>query len=313
MQRTPPTSSHSKCASNPDLSKTDSTSTSDKDCYVNLRKRKQPEMEIIDSVANVVEQKINENLSVWKTKLDSSIPEVIKCALNSVLESEMNKLTSSINDSLKMITGRLDDIEKSLTFSGERQDAFDSRLKSMEGWICRADGMPNQIATLEYKIEQMEQQARQSNIEIVNMPERKDENLIDLVQQIGVIIGHPILPANILSVHRVPHYDKNNPHPKNVIVKFSSKILRDNIIIAARVKKGIDSLQLEITGTQNKIYLNEHLTPKNKQLFRSCREVAKKFGYKHVWVHHGRILVRQTDDSNVLAIRDFQDVNKIKP
>ncbi|CAG4998396.1 unnamed protein product [Parnassius apollo] len=105
---------------------------------------------------------------------------------------------------------------------------------------------------LESKIDMMEQQVRQSNIEIVNLPERRDENLIAVLQNIGSIIKHPINPADIVSVHRVPHMDKKNPHPKNVIVKFSTKIIRDNVIAAARVVKSVKSDQLLISDIQSK-------------------------------------------------------------
>ncbi|KAL0829683.1 hypothetical protein ABMA28_003188 [Loxostege sticticalis] len=158
----------------------------------------------------------------------------------------------------------------------------------------------------------MEQQARQLNIEIANVPEHKGENLTSLLGKIGTFIKHPINSADILSVHRVPHMDSKNPHPKNIVVKLSSKILRDNIITAARATKVIISDKLMISGTPRTIYLSEHLTPNNKLLLRFCREAAKKHNYKFVWIKNGTVLVRQTDSSPIFAVRSEHDVNKIK-
>ncbi|CAG5023268.1 unnamed protein product [Parnassius apollo] len=108
----------------------------------------------------------------------------------------------------------------------------------------RRKEVSTQLSMLESKIDMMEQQVRQSNIEIVNLPERHDENLIAVLQNIGSIIKSPINPADIVSVHRVPHMDKKNPHLKNVIVKYYTKMIRDNVIAAARVVKCVKSDQL---------------------------------------------------------------------
>ncbi|CAG5015897.1 unnamed protein product [Parnassius apollo] len=79
----------------------------------------------------------------------------------------------------------------SVNYMSDRQDAFDARLKTMEEDSLRRKEVPTQLSMLESKIDMMEQQVRQSNIEIVNLPERRDENLIAVLQNIGSIIKHP--------------------------------------------------------------------------------------------------------------------------
>ncbi|XP_059047273.1 uncharacterized protein LOC131842726 [Achroia grisella] len=298
-----------KCSSNPDIS---AVATQDNDRQIKLRKRKQPESEILGSVVDMVENKIKEELYAWKSRLDESIAESIKNAVNTTIDTQVAKLTSSITESLQNISSRLSDIEKSLNHVSEGHDSLESRVKSLEECILHEDSTQHQMAALENKIDQMEQQARQCNIEIANLPERRDENIIFLLDKIGAVIKHPIKPVDVISAHRVPHMDKKNAHPKNLVVKFVSKILRDNIIIAARAMKGIKSDQLSITGTPRNIYINEHLTPKNKYIFRASREAGKKHGFKHIWVKHGTILARQTDSSPIFAIRNESDINKIK-
>lgn len=307
MNRTPPST---KYASNPDIPSAESSvCVTD---FVNQRKRKQPDLDMSSVSMDVIEQKINEQLTSWKDRLDAAITDTIKNAVNSVIEKEMSKLTLSISSSLKDLNIRLDGIEKSLTYSGERQDSFDHRLKSVEQKVDVCCTVNDTITALENKIESMEQQARLYNIEIANLPERRGENLISILEKIGSVIKHPLNASDILSAHRVPHFDQKNSHPKNVVVKLSSKILRDNIVIAARASRGVRSDQIAITGTPRTIYINEHLTPKNKTLFRLCRDAAKKHNYKYTWIKHGTVLVRQTDSSPIFAIRNEQDLDKIK-
>ncbi|XP_046976442.1 uncharacterized protein LOC124542546 [Vanessa cardui] len=207
---------------------------------------------------------------------------------------------------------RLDTIEQSLSFASDRQDSFDARLTAAELNFKENTGVSSQISELQYRLDSMEQQARLYNVEIANIPERRDENLIAILEKIGNVIKQPIDSSNIVSIHRVPHLDKKNSKPKNIIVRFTTKILRNNFITAAKLTEDLKSDRLSISGTVHNIYINEHLTVKNKQLFRMCREAAAKNKFKYVWVKNGTILVRQTDSSTIFAVRNEQDVKKIK-
>lgn len=52
-------------------------------------------------------------------------------------------------------------------------------------------------------------------------------------------INYPNASSNIVSVHRVPHADRQNLRPKNIIVKFATRVIRDNVISAFRAKRGV--------------------------------------------------------------------------
>lgn len=312
MQRSPPATTSSsqiqKYSSNPDLPE----SCGGNDAFVNFRKRKQPEDENIKPMLEYVEQKLDAKLISWKSQLDAVIADSIKNSIDSILHNEVKKITSAIDTSLKKFGDRLNTIEKSLSYAMERQDNIESRLKQVEGQLSSSDDIRSQVTQLQNNIDTMEQQARLYNIEIVNLPERRDENLLALVEKIGCVIKHPINKSDIVAAHRVPHFDKKCPRPKNVIVKFATKILRDNFITASRATKGLKSDQLCVPGTVCSVYVNEHLTAKNKQLFRLCREQAKKCNYKFVWVSRGTVLVRQSELSPIFAVRCEEDIKKIK-
>lgn len=312
MQRSPPATATSsqkqKYSSNPDLPE----SCGNYDAFVNFRKRKQPDDENIKPMLEYVEQKLGAELNSWKSQLDAVIAASIKKSIDSILDKEVKKITSTINTSFKEFGDRLDTIEKSLSHALEQQDIIESRLKQVESQLSSSDDIRSQVSQLQDKIDTMEQQARLYNIEIVNLPERRDENLLAIVEKIGCVIKHPISKTDIVAAHRVPHFDKKCPRPKNVIVRFATKILRDNFITASRAIKGLKSDQLSMPGTIFPVYINEHLTAKNKQLFRLCREQAKKCNYKFVWASRGTVLVRQSESSPIFAVRREQDLKKIK-
>jgi hypothetical protein len=202
-------------------------------------------------------------------------------------------------------------MEKSLNFSDSHQEAFEKDLKTLKYEIQQLVNVPNHVQSLENKLSVMEQHTRECNIEITNVPERRNENLINLLMNIGSVVKQPVLATDIVSVHRVPHADQKDTRPKNIIVKFTTRILRDNIVASCRSMKGLNT-ELGLTGTVRNIYVNEHLTLKNKQLFRETRDRAKSCDLKYVWIKLGTILTRKTDSSPVLAIRSEHDLAKIK-
>ncbi|KAL0880334.1 hypothetical protein ABMA27_002781 [Loxostege sticticalis] len=314
LQRSPPNkfSSDSNIVSSVD---------SEHNTFINTRKRKQPDCEDMASF----EEKFNKKLLTW----DAKITESIAIAVSSSVSKEMTKISDvlseininmmklsadnvNINISLKETNTRLSELEKSLNFSAERQDSFDNRLKTVEDKMTSSADQVSQIKSLEHKISAMEQNARQCNIEICNLPERRNENLVSIVEKLGDVIACPVRASDIVAVHRVPHADPKNNRPKNVIVKLNNRMLRDNVISAYRSAKGLDSTKLCITGPTSTIYVNEHLTINNKVLFRQTREMAKKQAFRYVWVKHGTILARKSDTSPVIAIRSTEDIAKIK-
>lgn len=299
--------------------------------FINTRKRKQPESEHSDNMDDFreLEEKFNLQLSVWDKRIAESLTSSVESAVSSAVNKEMSNLTATLSElnknitklssdnimirkSLEQVNMRLTEIEKSQSFSSERQDCFDTRLKTLESNVTNTAKLNEQINLLECKIATMEQQARQTNLEICNLPERRGENLIGILECLGNLIKLPIQSSDVVAVHRVPHADNKSTRPKNIVVKLASRVLRDNIISACRLAKGLDSKSLSINGPQTAIYVNEHLTLGNKILFRQCREIAKKQGYKYVWVKHGIILLRKSDTSPVIAVRSVSDINRIK-
>lgn len=235
----------------------------------------------------------------------------------------LNKLVAEVAELKKQnldIKRSNADIEKSIRFINADYEDMKSRLEILErersGFVERLCELENRdskqaMVALEAKIDSMEQHARQCNIEICNLPDRRNENLLTIMDSIGAAISYPVSQSDILSIHRVPHARQQDNKPKNIIVKLRSRILRDNFLSAYRKRKSIKSSELGISGATLPVYINEHLTLKNKVLFRQSKEVARKYGFKYVWVKNGTILVRERDGTPAIAIRSENDFHKI--
>lgn len=297
--------------SNPDLTATDELAN-----FVSSRKRKQFEQRDVDANTWLLEH----GTGGLQELLQNTVKQVLSAELAQITDSLKN-ITAAVqvitNDNtaikatLREVNCRLGEIDKSLNYCDERQNEFDNRLKLLEGKCTQSTQHDTQIQALNATIAALEQQARQCNMEISNLPEKKSENLLTLMERLSHEINYPIASSNIVSIHRVPHADRENSRPKNIIVKFATRVMRDNVIAAFRAKKGVNSSKLGVSGQPYTIYCNEHLTLANKILFRQCRELASEKKHRFVWIKHGTILTRKSETSPVIAIRHYDDLKKI--
>ncbi|XP_064292685.1 uncharacterized protein LOC128678750 [Plodia interpunctella] len=255
-----------------------------------------------------------ETLNQWRTDINANISAIrddIRVSLGEI-KSEIKSLRQD-HASLKTTVSSLDAELKSLKCSVISQSEEQSDLTRRVDELSKTSGEHTSaaISQFELKIDALEQQARQCNIEICNVPERRNENLMGIVDAIGAVVKAQVTQRDIVSVHRVPHAQQGSSQPKNIIVKFMTRLQRDNFLSSFRKVKLLKTDKLGIPGTPTTIFINEHLTLKRKQLFRKCREAAREHHFKYVWIKNGTILLREKDDSPALAVRGEGDLARI--
>lgn len=310
------------------LSQSDSDLCKTPDSKGDVRKRKQPECEFTQAL-NALSLEFKNTLNEWRKELDTRITTISDNVSNirgeiaafTQVTTEIKNDIATIRSDQSQITTRLSELDKkydqlaidliavqnSVEYVSAEQIDLNNRLKMQEMDTKKS------ISDLISKIDYLDQNARQCNLEICNVPERRNENLITIMESIGSKINYSVCAKDVVAIHRVPHAHQQNDKPKNIVVKLASRILRDNVLSAFRLAKGLTSDQLSISGTPSRIYMHEHLTLKRKLLFRDTKEAAQRNNYKFVWVKHGTILVREKEQSKSFAIRSHQDIGQIKP
>ena len=114
-------------------------------------------------------------------------------------------------------------------------------------------------------------------------------------------LGLQILEADIVHAYRLQKRGKDQHRP--ILIKFDSRGLR-NRIYGARLK---------LRNTQ--IYINEHLTAQNAQIFAKTRALKKSGKVSSSWTMGGYIYVKLSSDpgTKINRIRDLQDLNTLLP
>ncbi|XP_039755811.1 uncharacterized protein LOC120630612 [Pararge aegeria] len=173
------------------------------------------------------------------------------------------------------------------------------------------------VADLTGRICQLEQHFRAKNIEIQCVPEKKHENLINIVTEIGKVVNCKLTSEQILTCTRVAKLQRETNRPRSIVVEFVSPRLRDGMLAAvikynkANSDDKLNSERIGISGVKTQIYVAEHLSPANKMLHAAARIKAKQMNYRFTWVRNGRIFVRKDEESSFIWIKDNSSLDKI--
>jgi len=84
---------------------------------------------------------------------------------------------------------------------------------------------------------------------------------------------------------------------KSYVVRFISRKTKDAVLAA---KKETRNHTYKFRGED--VYINEHLTGHNKNLFRLAKIKKRSLNYKFLWTRSGKIFMRKTDSSPTISI-----------
>ena len=64
--------------------------------------------------------------------------------------------------------------------------------------------------------------------------------------------------------------------------------------------------------SDNKIFIQESLTPSRRELFHKSNEFKKKFKFRYIWSFYGNIFLRRDDASPAVKICSLKDLAKLE-
>lgn len=266
--------------------------------------------------------RVNDNVTA------SSSPSVVD-PLNSLTQSKLDAGEASLAAFMQQVTRELRDIKKqqvellaSVNFCSNKVTDFEAMMsefkasqKTVEMLKKQNETLVCQVATLNKKVHDFEQHSRLKNVEIQGVPEKAGEDIFCVVKKIYDFMDLIYDQQLIESAYRVRSYNASSSKAeRNIIVSFTSKKSRDALLSAARTKRlgGSDKQPgFKVDSVSNKLFLNEHLTPDNKILFRNARGAAKDKNYKYCWIKNAVIFVRKDDRAKVRRISTLDDISKM--
>lgn len=274
----------------------------DRSCNVTLRTKPQSHP-AKSATSYVTEERLRQILR-------QEMADILQTTLRDLVTKELaniNQQISSFHESLNFFNDKYEDLKKDI-------EEKSSTIKSL---LSDNSNLQSTVTDLTQRLGALEQNMRENNIEVSNIPERKSENLFNTFTQLAKSVQHTITNDDVLHITRVAKSNRDSGRPRSVIVKMRSTRHRDALLAAVasynrkNPKNKLNSSHLGIDGPSTPIFVAEHLSPSNKSLHAAARIKAKELGYKFVWVRGGRIYLRKDEYSQALLIRTPKQLNNI--
>ena len=150
---------------------------------------------------------------------------------------------------------------------------------------------------LKTDIEDMQRRSRSNNIEIVGLPDpRQDSSDESMAIKLFSELGLKDFPSEYIDAcHVVPTRRKDGK--RVVVCRFVSRKMKEKVLLA---KKGRRELKIE----GNIIYVNEQLTPNNRKIFALAAAKKRELNYKFLWTKNGIIFLRKDESSRIINCVD---------
>ncbi|KAL0833098.1 hypothetical protein ABMA28_001208 [Loxostege sticticalis] len=264
---------------------------------------------------------INDNMKTFKHDLENIDKkfEDLKTDIHIIREeySDIRKLIHTLDSKHIEMQTEICSMQKSIQFCSDQQDdvnkqveSISKEIKEIESVKGQLDELRKQNRQLRHELNMNDQRDRLLNLEIVGVPELRDENLLDIMSQLSKKVGVDIAATDVIQINRVSPKTKQQGRPRIIIVKMKTRLLKDNILSCAR-KLRLTTKDLDFRGEPKPVYINEHLTVSNKMLLKKCKELASLKHYQFVWSRHGRIFIRKNETAPGLQISSEEDLKKI--
>lgn len=224
------------------------------------------------------------------------ITEAIRCILTTL---------QGISHTLEQQANTHSDLLKENQHQSKQIDSLFERIK-----ICKKENeeLKEGNRKLMAKVNDLEQHSKSYNIEIQGVPCHPGENVRNTVVKISNLFGVNISPADIENCHRLGKSNRVPNKPPAIIAKFYSRPLKEEVIDAKKKTKFLQARDLGYKDSNSKIYVNNHLTQINKNLYWLARTAAKDLGFKFVWERNAKILMRQDENAPIIVVRSPADI-----
>lgn len=214
--------------------------------------------------------------------------------VKSAMESAINQAKAEILTKLDKVCLELE--ERLVKVVGELEE----RVVMLEGDNVK----------LRSRINALERYERGDSLEFHNVPVTESEDTEKLIVKIGDVMGVKLTANDISSAYRLPvKKDKPNSGLPRIYVKFTRRKLR-RLLYAVRSKKPVTHTNLG-HQTRGKIYIHEHLSKEQSDLYYQAKDKVKSESFKYLWTQDNRIFVRYSDSSKRIAIDCPSDLDKI--
>ena len=244
---------------------------------------------------------INSKLSNVITRDDGFLRGLIK----EIFQQMKDEFLNSVNKRIDILEGKLfekdqenDQLKKNISDLKEEIENKQTEIneRKAENVKLKEEIESNNI-TMESKMNDIEQYSRKNNIRISGLPETGTETAevttLKVVQKMNEVLPDlDLQPEHIDIAHRMGKHKKDRH--RQIIVKFNSRMKKDQILRKRKSFKGTD------------IFISEDLTPTN-QLVLACIRRKMPDEVEQSWSKGGHLYYKLKSDLNTVIEVLYKD------
>lgn len=224
---------------------------------------------------------------------------------------ELVAAVQEMKETVDYISNQHDDILSKLNSvvetQAEQAKNIEKNKKQIDKLSLENEYLHRQIKKQQEHMNFLDQYNRRENIELHGIDEKPNENLQQIVEDVATALNLPLSADCTVALHRLPKPKLNrNNRPAPIIVRFINRKISERWL--EKRKTGITSKNLMKNGSNTPIFINENLTPANKELHWHARVRGKDLKYEFVWIKKGSIYMKKDKDHNAKKINCFDDL-----
>ncbi len=224
-------------------------------------------------------------------------------------KDQISKLELDLGNSVENCHQVIEELKVTVQAQAESLNKFH---KMYEAVIEENRKLQLRIKELERNADEAEQYSRMNCVEINGVPEKDNENVLEIVKNVGNSLGLTVSEEMVDACHRLGGKRVGETRPRGIIVKFTRRLVKEELLRKRRVKRNLNTHDLGFTNTLAEVvYINESLTKARREVYKEVRELKKKKDFSFVWVKNGKILVRPEDGARVIAATTMDDVRRL--
>jgi hypothetical protein len=227
---------------------------------------------------------------------------ILKMEKNNEQIMEKLKNLDHISNFCELLSKKYDDFLKQQELQNQSIKSLTREVNELKNNLKEKDEL---IVSLTNKINDVEQYQMATMLEIRNIPVKEEENVTELVNNVATLCNASM--SQVVECYRAP--SKRVYYTPPIVVKLATTSAREEWLRRGKGKQMTVSEVITTADEGNKqIFLNEKLTPHNKNLLWQAKSRGKEKNYKYVWCKHGKIFARKNDELGVIRILNEKDL-----
>lgn len=205
---------------------------------------------------------------------------------------------------------------------GTRIDSLESKFSDIQA--SSSKDLEATVMHLRQELHKRDQLSLANDVEISGLPEETGENASHLAILIGAKLGVKLEDRDLIYTERMGQRREistvssgdslttaTGRRPRTLVIRFTRRVLRDDLLRAARVRRGVTSADVGLAGTSRRFYDNERLSKHNRQVFYYARQLSSEHNWKFVWTKSGFTYVRQAQGKTAYRVTHMENLNRI--